>query len=67
LPQKYAAPYDVMQAVGDMVFGLSAEMGGETHAVGGTAIKLTAECAGGNLSAATAGTVDVWVMYSATL
>lgn len=64
---KYAAPFDVGQAVGDTVFGLSSELGGETHDAGGTSIRLAAEAFGADLDQLSAGVVDVWVMHSATL
>jgi len=63
---KYAAPFDVFQAVGDTAFGLNHEFGGETHDAGGTSIRLAAESIGANLDAATAGVVDVWVLWSVT-
>lgn len=67
VPTKYAAAYDVDAAPGDAVFQLSTTVGGETHAVAGTALVAQAVSTGANLSALSAGAVDVWVLYSVTL
>ena len=61
---KYAAAYDVDTAVGDGVFQLSTTVGGESHASAGTAIKATATCTGDTLDKSTAGSVDIWVLWS---
>lgn len=62
---KYLPPFDVMQAVGDEVFGFAHEWGAETHDSGGTSIRLAAEAVDGDLDTSTAGTVDVWMLYGA--
>ena len=64
---KYAAPFDVSQVVGDTVMGFNSQAGAETHNASGTNLRLAAEAVGANLAASTAGSVDVWVLYSATL
>lgn len=66
-PTKYAAAYDVDAAVGDAVFQVSSTVGGETHASAGAALVAQAVSTGANLSALSAGAVDVWVLYSVTL
>jgi hypothetical protein len=68
---KYMAPWDVKQAVADGLYQLNTSPGGEAHTAdglgAGTAIvaqlALTG-CAGTGL---TAGAVDIWVLWSATL
>lgn len=64
---KYAAPYSVFGAVAETAFGFTAQAGAETHNASGKSIRLAAESVGANLNASAAGTVDVWVLYSATL
>lgn len=63
---KYAAAYDVDTVVADTTFQLSTTVGGETHASTGTPILLTATTTGANLDQSSAGSVDVWVLYSQT-
>lgn len=63
---KYAAAFDVDAAVSDTNFQLSTTVGGETHAAAGTSIKAAATTTGANLDQSTAGSVDIWVLWSAT-
>lgn len=60
---KYASAFDVFQAVGDTIFQLSNVLGSESN---GTSVNLlaTATSTGANLSALTAGSVDIWVLLS---
>lgn len=60
---KYAPPLDVFQAIGASVYELAGILGGESH-TGTTVIQLTARATGANLDQASAGAVDVWVLYS---
>lgn len=60
---KYAGPYDVFQAVADGTKLSSNTMDLESF-TGTTAIKISATSVGGNLSASTAGSVDIWVLKS---
>lgn len=61
---KYAAAYDVFQAVSATAMQLSTTQGTESHTAT-TALKIAATSTGANLSAATAGSVDVWIKMSA--
>ena len=60
---KYAAAFDVKQAVGATVFGANILTGVESFS-GATSIRLSAVSTVGLLSAATGGSMDVWVMKS---
>lgn len=64
---KYAAPFDVLQAVGDDVFAFNHEQGAETHDAAGKGIVLSAVSEGADLDQSSAGVVDVWVLYSKTI
>ena len=64
--EKYAQAFDVLQAVGATVFQLTEGVGSESH---GAAVNIlvTARSTGANLSASTAGVVDIWaLLVSAT-
>jgi hypothetical protein len=63
---RYATAFDVFQAIGDTVFAVSDTVGGESFDAAGTSIRLGAAATGDDLDAATAGSVDVWVLWSAT-
>ena len=60
---KYSAAQNVFQAPGNTVFLLTATTGTENHGAA-TSIRLAATSTGANLNAATAGSVDVWVLLS---
>lgn len=60
---KYSTAFDVFQAVGSDTYQLSALFGGEDCS-SPTAIKIAATSTGANLSAATAGSVDIWLLVS---
>lgn len=60
---KYAAAFDVFQAVSGTAFQLSATAGSESHTAA-VAITITATSTVANLDAATAGAVDVWALLS---
>lgn len=62
---KYLAAFNVFQATGATVQSHGATIGGESHTAS-TLIKATATSTGANLSAATAGSVDVWVLWGIT-
>lgn len=62
---KYAAAFDVFQAAGDAVLQLSATPAAESHDSGGTAVVAEFTSTGANLSALTAGSVDIFVLWSA--
>ena len=61
---KYSAAFDVFQAASATAMQLATTVGTESHTAA-TAIKIAAASTGANLSAATAGSVDVWVLVSA--
>lgn len=63
---KYSAPYDVLQAVAVGEFGFYHEQGAETHDPAGTGIVVNAVSEGADLDQSSAGTLDVWVLYSVT-
>lgn len=63
---KYASAFDVFQAVSNTAFQLSAVTGSENNGAT-TPILITATSTGANLSASTAGTVDVWALLSVAL
>ncbi len=63
---KYAAAFDVFQAVGATVYAVEANIGGEAHDAA-TSIRLAATAVGANLDQSTAGDVDVWVQYGAAV
>jgi len=64
---KYAAAFDVFQAVDNTTFAVSdAELAGESHVPAGTSVRAAATATGADLDAATAGSVDVWVLWSVT-
>ena len=65
-PTKYLTGYDVTAAVGDTEFEMADVLEGETHASGGTAVRLRATAVGDTLDKLTAGSVDVWVLASVT-
>jgi hypothetical protein len=60
---RYAAPFDVFQAVSPTTYETTGGLGGESH-TGATAILITATSVGANLNAAAAGSVDIWVLTS---
>jgi len=60
---KYAIAFDVKQAAGATVFALNTLPGMES-ATTATSIRLAAISTVGNLNAATAGSVDIWVLQS---
>lgn len=60
---KYASAFDVLQAVSGTAFELSQSMGTESHTAD-TDITITAASTGANLSALSAGAVDVWAFIS---
>lgn len=60
---KYAQAFNVFQATSNTTFQLSSVLGSENHGAA-TSIKITARSTGANVSAATAGSVDVWVLTS---
>lgn len=60
---KYASAFDIFQAVAADTFQLSQVLASESHTAT-TAILLSAISVGANLSAATAGSVDIWVLKS---
>lgn len=64
---KYAVAFDILQATGNEVLQLSTTAGAETHDSGGTAILAEFVSTGANLEELTAGSVDIWVLYSVTL
>lgn len=62
----YSSAYDVFQAPGATVYKLAQPFGGES-ATAFTTINVTATSTGANLSAATAGSVDIWCLVSVAL
>lgn len=64
---KHLTAFDVAQAVGDDVMGTNGTPEFESHAAGGTGVLITAVATVDNLDQATAGAVDVWVLYSAAI
>ncbi len=60
---KYAAAFDVFQAPGNTVQQLTGTLGTENHGAA-VSIRLAATSVGANLNAATAGSVDVWLLVS---
>lgn len=60
---KYASAFDVFTAVSNTNFQLSNVVGSENHGAA-TTILITGTSTGANLSALTAGSVDVWVLMS---
>jgi len=62
---KYAAAFDVFQAVSGTAFQLSHLVGGENQGAT-TQILATATSTVGNLNASTQGTVDIWALLSKT-
>lgn len=60
---KYASAFDVFQAVGNAVQQISSTVGTENHGAA-TSIKIAATSTTDNLDQATAGSVDVWVLWS---
>lgn len=60
---KYASAFDVLQAVSATAFELSDSLGSESHTAA-TNITITAVSSGTNLSALSAGSVDVWAKLS---
>lgn len=63
---KYASAYDVFQAVSGTAFELSGSLGTESHTAA-TNITITATSTVANLSALTAGAVDVWALLSVAI
>jgi len=65
---KYSAAFDVMAAPSDTNLLLTLASGTptpETHASSGKSIRIAATATGANLDQMTAGSVDVWVLWSA--
>lgn len=60
---KYASAFDVFQATSNTTFQISNSFGSENHGAS-TSIRLAAVSTGGNLSTATTGSVDVWILVS---
>lgn len=60
---KYANAFNVFQAAGGTVFQLSTTVGSEDHG-SATSIKAAAASTSANLNAATAGSVDIWLLVS---
>lgn len=63
---KYAPAFDVFQATGATTYAITNDGFGESHTAS-TTIQITATSTGANLDAATAGSVDVWVLASAAV
>ena len=63
---KYATAFDVLQAVAADTFQISNGLFSESHTAT-TDVKVTATSVGANLSAATQGSVDVWVLTSTAI
>jgi hypothetical protein len=61
---KYLGTYDAFAAVADANAQTLAAMNAVESFSGGTAIKIAATATGNNLSASTAGSIDVWVLKS---
>ena len=68
---KYLTGYNMLTAPANDQFATSSTFGAEAHTLagggGGTALKLRVTATGANLSALSAGSIDVWVMWSATV
>lgn len=63
-PAKYGSAYQVgTTTVGDTAFNLTVNVNTETHGAN-TAIIATATSVGANTNAATAGSADIWVLWS---
>lgn len=60
---KYASAFDVFQAVADTTMQLSNSFGTEDHG-SATSIRINAAATGDTVNNATAGSVDVWVLWS---
>ncbi len=60
---KYATAFDVFQATSGTAFQLSTVVGSENHGAT-TSIRIEATSTGDDVVAATAGSVDVWVLTS---
>jgi hypothetical protein len=69
-PAKYLTGYNMLAAPADNNIGVGLTPGYEAHTLtgagAGTALKLRVTATGANLSALTAGTIRVWVLWSAT-
>lgn len=61
---KYLAPFDVFQAVGDTVWDGSTALLGIENFGSATSIKITATSVGANLDQSTAGDVEIWIFTS---
>jgi hypothetical protein len=59
---RYSAPFNVLQAVGDAVHLTERTIGAEDHAAA-KSIRLAATSVGGNLNQSSAGSLDVWVLW----
>jgi hypothetical protein len=64
--QKYADDFNVLQAVAATTFAINSTFGSEDHGTA-TSIKVTATSVGANLSASSAGSVDIWVLHSTAM
>ena len=62
-PAKYATAFDILQAVANDTFQLSQGFFEENHA-GGTSVIAKFTAVGANLSALTAGSVDIWLLVA---
>lgn len=60
---KYAIPFDVFQAVSDTARSITQVEDVPSYS-GSTTLQITATSVGANLSASTAGSVDVWILTS---
>lgn len=61
--QKYSPAFDVFQAVGNTLMQMSNVLASENQAAT-VAIQIAAVATGANLSASTAGSVDIWLLLS---
>jgi len=61
--EKYASLFDIFQSTSDTKFQLSDGLFSENHG-SATSVKLYAVSSGANLSAATQGSVDIWLLIS---
>ena len=68
---KYLTGYDLIAAPGDANVTLGTTAGAEAHTLAGggagTALKLKVAATGNTLDALSAGSVDVWILWSATV
>jgi hypothetical protein len=65
--EKYASAFDVFQAAGDAVMQHTQAFDGESHSASSTNLLVTGRSAGDNTDAATAGSVQIWLLVSGVL